>query len=61
MKKSQRNKKCFVLVIIIIGLVSLAGHFGYEDEAISEQEYCEMVEDGLWGNYKPEIKCEGVK
>ncbi len=34
------------------------GAMGVEDDIKQQARYCQMVEEGLWGNYKPEVNCE---
>lgn len=33
------------------------GTLDYEEELRQEQHYCQMVRDGHWPNFKPEVQC----
>lgn len=46
--------------LILALAVLLVGCSDYEEEVKAERHYCEMVDLGLWGPYRPEIKCNEV-
>lgn len=53
---AEKLKVASVLALIF-GAYGLMGTLDYEEELRQEQHYCQMVRDGAWPNYKPEINC----
>ena len=46
--------------LILALAVLLVGCSEYEEQLEADKLYCEMVEKGLWGAYRPEINCEEI-
>ena len=46
-----------LLLIVAFGIV---GQMDYEDAIEQDKHYCDMVREGHWPNFKPEIECKGV-
>ena len=46
--------------VILVLAVLLVGCSDYEEGQKAEMHYCAMVENGDWGAYNPDIKCEEV-
>lgn len=44
-------------VILIVGAFAVAGTMSYQDAKMEQARYCDMVEDGHWPAYKPEVMC----
>lgn len=48
-------------VIAAVALFGLVGQMDYEDAVTQEARYCSMTEQGLWGEYNPDIDCSRFK
>mgnify|MGYP006207382395 FL=1 len=46
-----------LFVIVAFGIVN---QMDYEDAIAEEQHYCDMVREGHWPAYKPEIDCKRI-
>jgi hypothetical protein len=46
-----------LLLIVAFGIV---GQMDYEDAIEQDQHYCDMVREGHWPNFKPEIDCKRI-
>ena len=44
-------------IAALLILFGLAGSGDYAEAERAEAEYCEMVRDGYWPAYRPEINC----
>ena len=54
--ETLRHLLAAVIMALIMGMV---GSMVMEDEQAAEQQYCQMVADGLWPAYrKGEVDCE---
>ena len=49
--------KVAAMICLIFGAYGLMGTLEYEEEKRQEEHYCQMVRDGLWPAYKPEVQC----
>jgi hypothetical protein len=47
-----------VLLLVAMGIV---GQMDYEDAIAQDEHYCDMVREGSWPNFKPEIDCAQVE
>lgn len=46
-----------LLLIVAFGIV---GQMDYEDAIEQDKHYCDMVREGHWPNFKPEIDCKRI-
>ncbi len=46
-----------LLLTALLTSVTLIGCSDYKEAKVFEDEYCELVAEGSWGNFKPEIDC----
>lgn len=46
-----------IFIVLAFGIV---GQMDYEDAIEQDRHYCDMVRDGHWPNFKPEIDCKQV-
>tara|TARA_R110002153_G_C13332570_1_gene498467 strand:+ start:36199 stop:36420 length:222 start_codon:yes stop_codon:yes gene_type:complete len=56
LKRNEAIMKTLILALVVL----LVGCSDYEEGRKAEMHYCSMVENGYWGAYNPEIKCEEV-
>jgi len=47
-------------VIFVVMAFGIVGHMDYEDAIAQDQHYCDMVREGHWPNFKPEIDCKRI-
>jgi hypothetical protein len=40
------------LLVALVLLLGLVGHFDYQDQEAEEAQYCDMVKAKLWPDYK---------
>ena len=46
--------------LFVIVAFCIVGQMDYEDAIEQERHYCDMVREGHWPAYKPEIDCKRV-
>jgi len=51
------------LLVALLLLLGLVGHFDYQDSIAEEAQYCDMVKAKLWPDYKGIYRqsCKGLK
>lgn len=45
-------------ILALIAALGFAGESDYEAAKLQEQTYCQMVKDGKWPAYNPDITCQ---
>lgn len=40
------------LLVALVLLLGIAGHFDYEDKQVDQAQYCEMVKAKLWPDFR---------
>ena len=46
--------------LLLLAAFLIVNQMDYEDAILEEQHYCDMVREGHWPAYKPEIDCKRV-
>lgn len=46
------------LLAALVLLFGLAGHMDYEDQQAEQEQYCEMVRERLWPDYRGTYRAE---
>lgn len=58
------NKKLigpgYLVAGIALAALLLTGSMDFEDQMAEQANYCQQVKDGVWPNFKPEVKCNSV-
>ena len=55
------TKQKLIIAVIFALILGLIGSMDVEDEKVQQDQYCEMVEKGLWPEYREgEIDCEAL-
>jgi hypothetical protein len=52
--------KTIGVIAFIFLAFGIAGHMDYEDAIQQDLHYCDMVREGHWPNFKPEIDCKRI-
>ena len=50
--------KTAAVLLALLGLFGLAGAMDYEDQQAEQENYCEMVREGLWPDYRGTYRAE---
>lgn len=50
--------KTVAALLALLGLFGLAGAMDYEDQQAEQENYCEMVREGLWPDYRGTYRAE---
>lgn len=54
----SRTTKTLASLAFILAALGIVGHYDYEDSVAQDQHYCDMVREGAWPNFKPEVNCK---
>ena len=54
---ATRLNAAFAIIILLLAL-GLVGQSDYEDELAAERHYCNMVEEGTWPAFNPDVNCD---
>ena len=46
--------------LLLLAAFAIVNQMDYEDAIEQEQHYCDMVREGHWPAYKPEIDCKRI-
>ncbi len=46
--------------LLLLAAFAIVNQMDYEDAIAEEQHYCDMVREGHWPAYKPEIDCKRI-
>lgn len=55
----QAIKALGIGIFLILGFM-FVNEMDYQDAIKEEQHYCDMVREGHWPEYKPEIDCKRI-
>jgi len=50
--------KAALFIALIILALGITGNGDYEDELARASHYCELVNNKIWPDFKPDINCE---
>lgn len=48
------------IILLMILAFGIVGQMDYEDAIEQDKHYCDMVREGHWPNFKPEIDCKRI-
>lgn len=52
--------KAIGMWLLLLAAFAIVNQMDYEDAIKEEQHYCDMVREGHWPAYKPDIDCKRI-